>query len=473
MTPSWNRSTLSSKHAITGLGPATRWQIERVTFVEQDRDRAKAILCALRRHKKSLGAKRRMEIDLRGFLNKEYSGAGAERTGEHRGEAARATRISVQLLADTYRFGAVTSSASIPEREIPLDRRLVEQANDELMVEEDEGKQVERGRFLSMLLFPHDLGPAILSGNPLILQLDASTARLHWELAAEPDWLGGDPTEQFLSISRGLTRQLRTKLAPPPDPPPPPQRVLRVMVVADPAEDAHLPGAQEEGMAVADLFERFNEVYRNSKCRVEVVRFFGPYEATRTTVLRELMLHSWDVLHFAGHCSYDPENPAASGWLFSRGERISARELHRLDRIPRFVFSNACESGITPDRADMASQELAPSFAESFFERGVTTFVCTAWPIDDAAATRFALELYRHLLGIDHGGGRRDLCPMYEAMKAARRAIAVGSRETDSPFPGGARTWGAYQHYGNPFFRLFDADAIEEQMKAHAGRGSL
>jgi hypothetical protein len=36
---------------------------------------------------------------------------------------------------------------------------------------------------------------------------------------------------------------------------------------------------------------------------------------------------------------------------------------------------------------------------------------------------------------------------MHEAMKVARLTIAST--------PNGRTTWGAYQHYGNPYFRLF------------------
>ena len=43
---------------------------------------------------------------------------------------------------------------------------------------------------------------------------------------------------------------------------------------------------------------------------------------------------------------------------------------------------------------------------------------------------------------------------MYEAMRYARLAIADA--------PTAARTWGAYQHYGDPFFRLLDAEALTE-----------
>jgi hypothetical protein len=320
------------------------------------------------------------------------------------------------------------------------------------------------------------------------MMLDSTTARIHWEMVAQPEvgGLGGNALRQddnfnksdFLGTARGFTRQLRTTFAPPPEPPPPPRRILRVLVVADPAADAHLPGAQEEGVAVADLFESFNTIYKDnpSSTRVEVVRLFGPLEATRTNVLRELTVRSYDVLHFAGHCVYQWDgDPTMSGWVFNRKnkELLTANELNRIDRIPKFVFSNACESGITPDRSQERAVDLAPSFAEAFFARGVSNFVCTAWPVNDVAAQRFALKVYAGLLGIklkdkkaedseeesegsgddgskpeDNTDGKADAQKMFEAMRDARYAIAKSEA--------GVATWGAYQHYGNPYFQLFN-----------------
>ena len=123
--------------------------------------------------------------------------------------------------------------------------------------------------------------------------------------------------------------------------------MLRVLVVANPAADAPLPGAEREGHEVADAFEAFNAVYEDlCENRVEVCRLIGPEQASRTEVLEHLMLRRYDVLHFAGHCIYDEKNPQMSGWVFGRDQRISAYELNRVDRVPRFVFSNACESGV-------------------------------------------------------------------------------------------------------------------------------
>ena len=119
--------------------------------------------------------------------------------------------------------------------------------------------------------------------------------------------------------------------------------------------------------------------------------------------------------------------------------------------MPKFVFSNACESGVLSGPArDLYSPGLAPSFAESFFVRGVSNFVCTAWPVDDGAALEFAqCGLLRparpaaRSAGPDAKFAAAPPQPMHAAMRQARLKIAGQ--------PHGVRTWGAYQHYGNPY----------------------
>ncbi|MBK7203235.1 MAG: hypothetical protein IPH87_22375 [Anaerolineae bacterium] len=134
-------------------------------------------------------------------------------------------------------------------------------------------EQIEHGRFLASLLLPEDIREHLISDAPVVLSLDATTARIHWELLCPP--LSGEEDaphwstpgkdreideERFLGLGRGLTRQLRTSYAPRPQTIPARQRRLRVLVVADPAADAPLPGAQEEGVAVVELFERINQL---------------------------------------------------------------------------------------------------------------------------------------------------------------------------------------------------------------------
>ncbi|HTG45699.1 MAG TPA: CHAT domain-containing protein, partial [Verrucomicrobiae bacterium] len=430
------------KNAIASCADDENQNPVRVTFFEQDPKKVREIQNAIQHEKKRLEDKNRLLIDFEPIPDTDI--AQAEKKAEKEAAKKRVfpppapdsrpvpTRITLALERKTYRFAAITENASVPERAIPVDPELITQANDELAGETNPILQLERGQFLERLLVPRDLRGHMFGKAPLVMMLDATTARIHWEMVAQFDQTNPvSDDDAFLGRSRGFTRQLRTQFAPPPEPPPPPRRLLRVLVVADPAEDASLPGALEEGADVADLFETFNQVYQHTENRVEVVRLFGPREATRTNVLRELMLRSYDVLHFSGHCYFDEEEPSESGWIFNAGrnERLTAKELNRIDRIPRFVFSNACESGITPDR--QRSDKLAPSFAEAFFERGVINFVCTAWPVEDMAARHFASRVYSGLLGLKqledsrlrYGSKEPEL--MFEAMREARRAIAL------------------------------------------------
>ncbi len=351
-------------------------------------------------------------------------------------------RLTIQLQGDVFQFAALTHEASVPQRETRIDPRLVEEANDLLPAATTLEEQLNHGHLLGRLLLPPDLRELIAREHlPVVLALDRTTAAIHWEmlaLAGAEAFAEFDP-ERFLGTGLGVTRQLRTTFAQLPEPPMMTGRPLRVLVVADPAEDAPLPGAQEEGEAVAAIFEEFG---RFAAREVEVVRLLGPRQATRVTVLDQLVNHRFDLLHFSGHCFYDRETPRKSGWIFTGHEVLSADELSRVDRVPRFVFSNACESGVVPDQR---SALLAPSFAEAFFARGVANFICTAWPVDDTAALEFARRFYRGVLGLSGTGAVAE--SLFEAMRAARQEIArLG--------PGGLQTWGAYQHYGDPNLRF-------------------
>jgi hypothetical protein len=441
-------------------GAGSEVTLGRISFVEVDGERLERMDEVVTRA--SEAADGPLELDYTPADKatiKRWRDDASKRAREHLARARRSrgrdsgddppTRLTVSREGDRYRYGAITANAAIPERDVPLDPKLVEQANDRLATALNAKRRRDQGLFLGKLLFPADLRPTLSTRAPIVLMVDSGTARIHWELVARPDApTGGAASDStsvdgYLGIGPGVTRQLRTTFAPPPEPPPPHDRLLRVLVVADPAEDAHLPGAEEEGIAVADLFERVNQP--NHAASVEVVRLFGPRQATREAVLARLMLERFHVLHFAGHCVYDKDDPAASGWIFTGKERLAARELRRIDRIPEFVFSNACESGITPDRAGNRSVELAPSFAEAFFERGVANFVCTAWPVGDEAARHFAEYVYGALLGLPEAGPDGPQ-PMYKAMRHARSTVASE--------PSGGRSWGAYQHYGDPLYRL-------------------
>ena len=130
------------------------------------------------------------------------------------------TRLTVELDSDVYRFGAITETASVPQRNISLDPDLVSEANKELAAQREKGRQGELGEFLEKLLFPDDLQQLLSSNAPLVLTCDATVARIHWEMVAQPDLratagIANQAQRTFLGLHRGFTRQLRTTFAPP------------------------------------------------------------------------------------------------------------------------------------------------------------------------------------------------------------------------------------------------------------------
>ncbi|MGH9630566.1 MAG: CHAT domain-containing protein, partial [Bryobacteraceae bacterium] len=446
--------------ALLDSQEGTEQRLEAVTFVEVRADRVLDLREAIEKVSGQMKESGDLDIDLaplseveRLALKQEAEQRPAPRSAQE--EEPMPTRLTVEFDVDTYRFGALTEDASIPERAIAIDPLLVREGIDLLSACGSAAGQMEFGEYLQRLLIPADLREAFSGEAPLVIACDNTAAQIPWEMLTQPRLDNAvDRTvpedERFLGLRRGVTRQLRTTFAPPPEPPPPPGRILRVLIVADPSQEMPLPGAMQEGALVRDLMQEYNtRMSAGTGNRIEVKALIGPAEATRTNVLKELFLRSYDVLHFAGHCEFNAARPVLSGWIFSgveiNGQRrrglLTANELRRIDRVPRFIFSNACESGVLPERVELHTSALAPSFAEAFFERGVANIVCTAWPVNDLAAYTFAEVFYRALLGFEG-----PPLPAYRAMQEARRAVQKSGA--------GAQTWGAYQHYGNPNLRF-------------------
>jgi hypothetical protein len=353
--------------------------------------------------------------------------------------------VLIEQQDDFYRFSALSEDASMPERPLKIDPKIVKQANDMLAVQGDDKSAREWGGFLFKLMVPQDL-QSRLSGSaaPIVLACDSNVAQIHWEMMVAPDSASAAMGNGFLGLSPGITRQLRNNFQSIPEPPPPSRHTLRVLVIGDTVYEMPLPGAAAEAADVVRVFQNLDNTLaaNGSKIRVEVESLIGPNNATCIQVLKRLLTQSYDILHYSGHCEFVKNDPPSSGWLFSGGLKLSANELMRVDRVPAFVFSNACESGVTPSRPDLRTPELAPSFAEAFFERGVKNFVCTAWPVQDNSAALFASQFYENLLGKE---GARPAY-MYEAMIAARAAV-------QDKF-GAPQGWAAYQHYGSPYFKI-------------------
>jgi tetratricopeptide (TPR) repeat protein len=286
-------------------------------------------------------------------------------------------------------------------------------------------------RTLCELLLPNQLKDSIGQLTRMVLEVDAETANYPWELMVDD----GEP----LCVKLGFVRQLRTGQY---------RTQIRAAtsksayVVGDPVTSDNipaLPGARAEGRLVADLLA-------NRGFSVE----YNPERPNALDVFNRLYAQPYRILHLAGHGYYEAstiaDRPARSGMVLEGGLYLTAVEIAQMRHVPDLVFLNCCHlAKMGPEAKDTHSVEynkLAASLSRELIEMGVRAVVAAGWAVRDDAANGFAKAFYTAMLnGATFGN----------ALQKARQ-------ETWSQFRD-SNTWGAYQAYGDPDFRLSDVEA--------------
>jgi hypothetical protein len=261
-------------------------------------------------------------------------------------------------------------------------------------------------------------------GQSLSVVHDSASSRVPWEALNLRGW--------FPALDGGLSRRYATADLVPArfDAGRRDQRELAVLLIANPTGD--LPGAEAERQRIASLLGRIKHLRLTEVVGVA---------ATLARITAEFESGRHDVIHYAGHASFDTQRPGESGLMLADGE-LTGSHLSALSRLPPLVMFNACESarlhrGRTrkrqgPTRARSIAQNLG--LAETLLRAGVAHYVGTHWPVDDASATAFATVFYRELMRASIG----------TALVRARRAVHA-RRSAD---------WADYVHYGDAEFRL-------------------
>ena len=271
---------------------------------------------------------------------------------------------------------------------------------------------------LFTLLIPPDLKDSLLTQDRVVFILDDVTANYPWELMIAID--------QPLCVCMGMIRQLETADYV--------ERVrdttsTSVYVVGDPLTPSNYPelhGARKEAELVASLLKPHYTVNHSSQR-------LGALE-----VLNQLFAQPYRIIHIAGHGYYseaDIETSGAkAGVVLDNGLFLTAAEIAMLDPIPELVFLNCCYLG---QIGGTAYNKLAASISRELIRKGVRAVVAAGWPVRDDAALCFAQTFYKELL---------EYQPFGQALQKARQ-------QTWTMFPE-SNTWGAYQAYGDPEFRL-------------------
>jgi hypothetical protein len=272
----------------------------------------------------------------------------------------------------------------------------------------------ELGRDLFEALLPgdvrrlYDTARALGKGRPLDVVF---TSMLDW-VADKPWELAFDPSrrEYLATTSVNLVRNAFTAV--PADGPGRGRGRLRILAVVSQPQGAAPLDAKTE---TADLRKAFAGLVKDGRAHVEVLA-----HATASRLQRRLAAGGVDVLHFVGHGGFDEKE--REGSLLLEDERGRPRPLGTdalrqvvCGRGLRLVFLNACETG-RGGRVEW-NRGVAPALVAA----GVPAVVANQYPVEDAAATAFARELYAQLaagsalgdaarearvaVGRDHGTG--------------------------------------------------------------------
>jgi pimeloyl-ACP methyl ester carboxylesterase len=419
---------------LEGVGSALRRLkgqgcFDTLRIVEYDKDRVKLI----KRHLDEIKKNQNDDLKLHVTQRKPLKGARRRKQSKPANlDTMKGSRITIERDRDVFRFSAIREQAVIPVREITIQSSYAEGAAELLKESRSLEDQQKYGKLLHSYLMPEDFQDMI-DVTPLTLMVDRSTAAFPWEMAA---------FEQqgkiiFYGPGRQLTRQFRTTLSGAPGliAPPIPNR-LRVLVIADPAPqvDLQLPGARAEGRAVVKILQGMKE---KQGLDITIEQRIGPNECDPIELLALILSEEFDLIHYSGHGDFDEKNPSRSGWIFGKQNILSARDIFRARRVPRLIFANACFSGVIRSGKSFTLQESnrnLAGLAQAFFERGVQNYIGTGWPVDDAAALKFAEVFYREALSGNELG--------LSLLKAREAILTDGS------------TWGAYQHYGQATAKL-------------------
>gem|GEM_PF-1982513 len=352
------------------------------------------------------------------------------------------TREQDQLVFDMSELDSL-----IPKVTLSFEEAIFQQINDELLqfaqnqisANESTDHQADLnannhrihitslGRVVFDQLLPNKIRKALKrhERKELFLRLDDRLLHLPWELAHDG--------EQFLCGRFRIGRQIITLRqfendardhSVPPRP--------RMLIICDPRQN--LSAAAREAEAIAEWLDRHSDI---------AVEIIGGTQATRLAILQAFA--DFDIVHFAGHSQYDPNDPTCSGWDLADG-LLTPVIIQKISNPPQLLFSNSCASARVAGapRLNHGRVVVELGLGGSFLLAGVHNYIGALWPISDKAGKTFAQCFYTQLIRGKSIG---------EALYLTRKRHLSQEKQDARQYHEDAL---AYVHYGRPDDVLID-----------------
>ena len=410
-------------------GSRARNPLRSITVCETDRRRCGEIESALAKLYKTRRSER-VEVTLEKItlpkpLRAEAAAAPRSvilQTTQEPGSNKNKTTLRLSVLATGAKATAFSETISIDESS--LNDLVAEVDGDKFVDAASPMSALKRyGEKLAKTVLPRKIATLlkkVAEDRRIVLVHDTGSSRIPWETLCIDGWFpaaGGGMSRQYIADHMPIARFLEQRRY---------GKEIDVLLIVNPTKD--LPGAVKEGRMVEKVARRLAGVKLT-------VLFEG--RATKTKVKTELQSGAYDVLHYAGHTAFYPDDPSQTGIICAHEKVLRGDELAGMTDLPALVFFDSCESarvgGLTQKGARGAQRNIG--LAECFLRSGVANYVGTHWVVSDDAAPAFVEAFYGALLQ-----GK----PIGEAVSSGRHTV----RKLKS------RDWADYIHYGSPEFVL-------------------
>jgi len=340
------------------------------------------------------------------------------------------TRISIShemKLGDTdepeesIRMSIASNGASEKVEYMPANDKTLDVLLKRMTQENQYSPEIAKTMF--ELLIPYQFKEEVKRLNNVSWILDLASAEYPWEMIQE------DIDAVPLCVHTGMIRQLSTmqyrkKLA----------RVTSktALVVGDPMLDKfmpQLPGAKREAETVVGIL-------RKNDYQIQSL-----ISSAAADIILKLFSRNHKIVHLAGHGVFKYGPNRSTGMVIGNDTFLTPAQIAGMSSSAELVFVNCCYLGLMDRDSEERSQyrnKFAANIGTQLINNGARAVIVAGWAVDDAAALEFSRQFYENMFdGLGFG----------ESVKRARKEIY-------KEFGRRTNTWGAFQCYGDPFYKL-------------------
>lgn len=328
-------------------------------------------------------------------------------------------------------FNASNRLASVASEDVYTDLKLALYLAENLSTKSDWSKEDSKAIF--ELLIPNQFKGFVRNHRNIEWRMDETAAQFPWEMFHDSNF-GELPT----FVETGIIRQLISRDS---EIRPALVNSKTALIIGDPEYNNKDLPQLDEAKKEAELVEAI--LGKNGYFVESLIR------SNPLKIIQSLYSKEYKIIHIASHGIYEQfydergkplKDKLRVGIAIGDDQFLTPGTIKQLSYVPEMVFINCCYSGKI-DEADEKyyknRHRLAANVGMQLIEMGVKAVVVAGWAVNDDAAKTFADQLYTHLLNGEYFG---------DAIRKARYYTYEQYNNNN--------TWGAYQCYGDQFYRI-------------------